>query len=61
MKYIVEGTFVDGKQTRKFVKEIDATSETRAKELAYQKIGADHHIGRSKVKIGAVGRLEDGK
>ena len=61
MKFVVSGMFQNGSQARGFDKEVEAESETRAKEIALQKLGADHHISRSRIKITAVGRVDDGK
>jgi len=61
VKFEVTGTMKAGGNVRPFVKEIEAGSEERAREVAYQRIGADHHIGREKVKIKSVEKMEDGK
>jgi ribosomal protein L20A (L18A) len=61
MKFIVEGKFKNGRTDRNFTKEIEAENENRARELAFQAIGSDHHISRSRIQIKSVGRLEDGK
>lgn len=61
MKFTVEGTFKNGPTMRSFTKEIEAQNEMRARELAYQKIGADHHIGRGRINIKSVGKVDDGK
>lgn len=61
MKFVVEGTFTVGKDIRPFTKELEAISESRARELVLTKIGADHHIGRSRIKISSVERMENAK
>ena len=57
MKFIVEGKMFIKKKWIKFVKELPATSASRAKELAYTKIGADHHIVRTCIKVDNVSEM----
>ncbi|GEM_PF-6369268 len=61
MKFVVNGTFQNGAHPRGFEKELEAPSESRAREIALQRLGADHHISRSRIKITSVGRVDDGK
>ena len=58
MKFVVEGQMFIKRKWLKFVKEIPASSASRAKELAYQKIGADHHINRANIKIVNVNEMK---
>ena len=58
MKFAVEGTFKNGSKDRAFLKEIEATSEERARELTFSQLGANHAIGRSRIKIKSVRRFE---
>ncbi len=41
-----------------FVKEITATSASRAKEICYNRIGSDHALGRSQIKITKVSEMK---
>ena len=41
-----------------FVKEIEATSTSRAKEQAYTLIGSDHALSRTQVKIAKVTEMK---
>ncbi|MDE1797913.1 MAG: hypothetical protein KGH63_00720 [Candidatus Micrarchaeota archaeon] len=58
MKFVVEGEMFIKKKWLKFVKELPAASASRAKELAYNKIGSDHHISRTCVKIVNVSEMK---
>ena len=51
MKYYVEGKMKIGTITQKFVKQIDAQSEKRAKEIVLSKIGSDHKLKRTQIEI----------
>jgi ribosomal protein L20A (L18A) len=51
MKYYVEGKMKVGTITQKFVKEIDAISEKRAKEIILTKLGSDHKLKRTQIEI----------
>lgn len=46
-------------QVRKFVKEIEAQSKKRAQEMVEQKIGADHKLKRSQIKIVNIGEWKE--
>lgn len=59
MKFIVEGTMEISGQVRKFVKEIEAQSKKRAQEMVEQKIGADHKLKRSQIKIVNIGEWKE--
>jgi ribosomal protein L20A (L18A) len=59
MKFIVEGTMMVSGQEKAFVKEIEAASKKRAEELATQKIGADHKLKRSQIKIAKIGEWKE--
>ncbi|MFH1306916.1 MAG: 50S ribosomal protein L18Ae [Candidatus Micrarchaeota archaeon] len=51
MKFVVEGKMRMGERIESFVKEIEAASRKRAEELVLQKLGADHKLKRSQIKI----------
>ncbi len=58
MKFVVVGQMFIKKKHRKFVKELAAASASRARELVYQKLGADHHIPRSSIEIASVEEMK---
>lgn len=58
MKFIVEGTMQQRGKPQAFVKEIEAASTSRAKELAYTLIGSDHALARGQVKIAKVTEMK---
>lgn len=53
MKFIVEGKMNIGMggEARKFVKEITAASKAQAVEIVMKKIGSDHKLKRTQIKI----------
>ena len=51
MKFIVEGKFILGSNVQPFVKEIDAISKKRAEEIVLRKIGSDHKLKSTQIKI----------
>ena len=58
MKFVVEGEMFIKRKWLRFVKEMPAASPSRAKEMAYNKIGSDHHISRTCIKIGNVQEMK---
>ncbi|PIT83969.1 50S ribosomal protein L18a [Candidatus Micrarchaeota archaeon CG10_big_fil_rev_8_21_14_0_10_45_29] len=59
MKFVVEGEMRISGEGRKFVKEIEAASKERAGEIALKKIGADHKLKRTQIKIDSVNEWKD--
>ncbi|MFH1094965.1 MAG: 50S ribosomal protein L18Ae [Candidatus Micrarchaeota archaeon] len=57
MKFVVEGKMKVRGEFKPFVKEIEATSPSRATELCYNKLGADHKLLRTQIKIETVSEL----
>ena len=57
MKFFVEGTMLISGKERKFVKELEAASEVRAKEIAFCELGANHKVPRSRIKISLVEKV----
>ena len=54
MKFVVEGEMRISGERRKFVKEVDAPSKERATEISLKRIGADHKLKRTQIKIDSV-------
>lgn len=55
--FVVEGKMTIAGRARAFVKEIPAESEARARELTYQRLGADHKLARSRIAIGRIAEM----
>ncbi len=51
MKFVVSGNMQIKGVPKTFVKELEAASKSRATELIYQQIGADHRLPRTQIKI----------
>ena len=51
MKFVVSGSMKIKGVPKTFVKELEAASQSRAKELVYQTIGSDHRLPRTLIKI----------
>ncbi len=58
MKFVVEGKMKVKGEFKPFVKEIEAVSVSRATELCYNKLGADHKLVRTQIKIEKVSELK---
>jgi ribosomal protein L20A (L18A) len=56
MKFIVQGEMRINGEKKPFVKELEAASEKRARELVCRKIGADHRLKESLIEIKSVER-----
>ena len=51
MKFKISGTMRMGRETRKFVKELEAETKGYAVEKMYMMLGAANGIPRSKIKV----------
>lgn len=51
MKFVVSGVMKIKGVPKAFVKELEAASESRSRELIYQQIGSDHRLSRTQIKI----------
>ncbi len=54
MKYLVNGSMKVNGAWKAFVKEMEAASEPRVREMVLTNIGADHRLKRTQIKISSV-------
>jgi large subunit ribosomal protein LX len=54
MQYTVTGTADMGRETQPFEKELEADSESHARELAFSELGSEHSISRANITIDSV-------
>ena len=52
--FVVKGTFIERKETKKFGKEVTAHNEGFAREKVLSDLGSRHKLRRSAVKIDSV-------
>ena len=57
MKFKISGKMKIGSEKRAFTKEIEAESESHAKELVYSLFGAQNGIKRTNVKIAEIAKV----
>ena len=58
MKFMVEGEVDLGRESRRFVKEIEAPNERVARDLALKQIGSSHGRRRTQIRISSVKKAE---
>jgi len=58
MKFMVEGEIDLGRETRKFVKEVEAPNERVARDLAFKMLGSAHGRKRTQIRISGVKKAE---
>lgn len=58
MKFAVSGEIILGRETRKFVKEVEASSERAAKDTAMKLLGSAHGKKRTKISIKSVEKVD---
>lgn len=51
MKFTISGEMNLHGETRRFTKEIEAKSESAARELVFALLGSQHGLSRAKIKI----------
>jgi len=54
MKYLVSGSMKVKGVWKVFVKEMEADSESRVREMVLTNIGADHRLKRTQIKVKTV-------
>ena len=58
MRFVVEGEVDLGRETRRFMKEVEAPNERVARETAFKLIGSAHGRKRTQIRISSVKKGE---